>query len=216
MKQTVRIFVNEKGEWGNPHCIVMDFGRKMNDKSRQELATKMGMSETVFVNDNSGSVNIFSTIRECPFAGSALIGTAWLLDKLGKNNNKFLTTNNVEVPFWKEDEKIFIRMNKSVLPKWNYEQLNSAKLVDKLTVSEATNKKHTFVWAWINEENGLIRARTFATDWGIPEDPANGSGSMRLADFLKREITVIHGQGSIIHARLAKNNCLEVGGLVSF
>lgn len=210
----IRIFTNEKGEWGNPHCVVLDIGRKMNDESRQKLATKMGLSETVFVNDDKGSVNIFSPIRECPFAGSALVGTAWLLDKLGKNKNNFLITSDTKIPYWKEEDRLFIWMEKSVLPKWNYKQLDDVKLVEELTVKETTGMKHTFVWAWIDETKGLVRARTFATDWGIPEDPANGSGSMRLADFLKREIVVVHGKGSVIHARPSTNNCIEVGGLV--
>ena len=102
------------------------------------------------------------------------------------------------------------------MPNWNFEQLNNAELVEKLAVNETINKEHTFVWAWIDETKGLIRARTFANDWGIPEDEANGSGSMKLADTLKREITIIHGHGSVIHARPSKDNNAEVGGLVSF
>ena len=213
----VRIFVNETGEHGNPHCIIIDDDQKIDNKNRQIIATKMGLSETVFVNDStSGSVSIFSPIRECPFAGSALVGTAWLLNRLNKKPIKFLVTNNTQVPTWQEGDATYIRLEKSVLPSWNYEQLPSPPDVEKLTTVETIILEHTFLWAWMNQKKGLIRARTFAHDWGIPEDPANGSGSMKLADFLKREITVIHGPGSIIHARPTTDNSIEVGGLVSF
>lgn len=211
----VRIFVNEKGEYGNPHCIVVDIDKKLDNLARQELATRMKLSETVFINNlDSGDVSIFSPIRECPFAGSALVGTAWLLRKINKEQPKFLITKNTKVPTWTEEGATYIRMNSSCLPKWNYEQLSSPSDVEKITPVEAKAFEHTFVWAWIDQEKGLVRARTFASDWGIPEDPANGSGSMRLADTLKREITVIHGQGSVIHARPTDSGDIEVGGIV--
>jgi predicted PhzF superfamily epimerase YddE/YHI9 len=212
----IRIFVNEKGEYGNPHCVVIDNEKKLDDQSRQAFATKMGLSETVFVNDNaSGNVSIFSPIRQCPFAGSALVGTAWLLNKLNKKPLDFLLSNDVKVPTWQEGGATYIRMAKSILPNWNYEQLSTPAEVEKLTLADTKNKEHMFVWAWIDESAGLVRARTFAFDWGIPEDPANGSGSMRLADSVGKEITVIHGLGSIIHARPVEDGLIEVGGLVS-
>lgn len=77
-----------------------------------------------------------------------------------------------------------------------------------------SKEEHTFAWAWINEDKGLIRARTFAPDWGIPEDEANGSGSMQLASILERKIEVIHGKGSIIYAKPEKSHFADVGGRV--
>jgi predicted PhzF superfamily epimerase YddE/YHI9 len=76
-------------------------------------------------------------------------------------------------------------------------------------------KPHTVAWAWIDEAKGLVRARTFAQDWGIPEDEANGSGSMQLAVNLRRKLTLRHGKGSIIHAQPSREvGHAEVGGLV--
>ena len=84
-----------------------------------------------------------------------------------------------------------------------------------LTNKEVAIMEHTFVWAWVDEEKGIVRARTFASDWCIPEDEANGSGSMKLATMLNREITIIHGKGSVIYARPTNNHFAEVGGYVS-
>jgi predicted PhzF superfamily epimerase YddE/YHI9 len=60
----------------------------------------------------------------------------------------------------------------------------------------------------------MIRARTFAADWGIPEDEANGSGAMRLASTLGKTLEIHHGKGSVIYARRANERFAEVGGRV--
>jgi predicted PhzF superfamily epimerase YddE/YHI9 len=41
----------------------------------------------------------------------------------------------------------------------------------------------------------------FAPSQGKPEDEASGSASMVLAVAVGRDLTVVHGQGSVIHAR---------------
>lgn len=68
------------------------------------------------------------------------------------------------------------------------------------------------VWAWINKPKGLIRARTFAADWDIPEAQGNGSGSMLLASSVGRPIQIKHGKGSVIFAKPAPNNRADIGG----
>ena len=62
---------------------------------------------------------------------------------------------------------------------------------------------------------GLIRARTFAPDWGIPDDEANGSGAMKLAATLERSIEIIHGKGSVIYAKPWKADFADLGGRVT-
>lgn len=51
--------------------------------------------------------------------------------------------------------------------------------------------------------------------FGIPEDEANGSGSMRLAATLGRKLTIHHGIGSVIYARPSTPGFAEVGGMVA-
>jgi len=102
-----------------------------------------------------------------------------------------------------------------ILPPWNLDKLASASDVEVLTPEEMKNAKHVVVWAWIDEVAGIVRAHTFAADWDITEDEANGSGAMKLAMSLGREVTVYHGKGSIIHARPSKEaGKTEVGGFV--
>jgi len=71
------------------------------------------------------------------------------------------------------------------------------------------------MWAWIDKTKGLIRARTFASDWEIPEAQGNGSGSMVLAAKLKRDIEIKHGEGSVIFAKPAPDGCADIGGRVN-
>ena len=88
--------------------------------------------------------------------------------------------------------------------------------VEQLSPTETRKMKHTVVWAWIDEKRGIIRARTFAPDWGIPEDEANGSGAMKLAAKLDREIAVLHGKGSVIYVNPSKKDCVSLGGKVKY
>ena len=86
------------------------------------------------------------------------------------------------------------------------------ELVEQLPLADTATYKHTVVWAWQDQKSGIIRARTFAADWGIPEDQANGSGAMILAANFQRNLTIIHGEGSFIYAKPVDNNFAMVGG----
>lgn len=99
-------------------------------------------------------------------------------------------------------------------PPWWHERLASPEEIDSLKEPQAKVQDHVQLWAWIDEAAGLIRSRTFAPGWGIPEDEANGSGCMRLAAALGRELIECHGAGSIIHARPSSPGFAEVGGRV--
>jgi len=39
----------------------------------------------------------------------------------------------------------------------------------------------TQLWAWVNENDGVMRVRTFAGRAGLAEDESCGSGAMRMA-----------------------------------
>jgi predicted PhzF superfamily epimerase YddE/YHI9 len=70
------------------------------------------------------------------------------------------------------------------------------------------------VWAWIDEDKGLIKSRTFLPDWGTLEDQGNGSGAMQLAIMLGRKIEIHQGKGSVIYASPSSGNMAKVGGRV--
>lgn len=211
----VKVFVNNEGEYGNLHSIIFDESKKLNNKTRQHIAKKTGLSETVFINNKTtGDIDIFNPVETCPFAGSALLGTASFLNTINKTPLTHLISSGKKIVFWQKGKIIYIRMKKTLLPPWNYKQLENPTVVNNVTVESTYQLKHTVIWSWINKEKGIIRARTFASDWGIPEDEANGSGSMGLAAQLGQELKVHHGKGSIIYANSLSDEYAETGGKV--
>jgi len=119
-----------------------------------------------------------------------------------------------EITAWQEDELTWVRGPLAIMPPWNYKQLEDAEAVEQIKLEETKDWQHTMVWAWIDEVKGLIRVRTFAADWDIPEAQGNGSGSVVLADKLGRPIEILHGEGAVIFAKPALNDCVDIGGRV--
>ncbi|PJE62396.1 hypothetical protein COU88_05255 [Candidatus Roizmanbacteria bacterium CG10_big_fil_rev_8_21_14_0_10_39_6] len=115
-----------------------------------------------------------------------------------------------------ENGLTWVRGDLSILPPWNCEELATATLVDTISREQALAKEHTVVWSWMDKNESTVRARTFASDWGIPEDEANGSGSMKLAAHLGKNLIIYHGMGSIIYANPSAHGYTEVGGRVRF
>lgn len=212
--EVVRVFTNEKGQFGNPVGIVLDLEQGITPDKRQSLAFQSGFSEVVFVNDlESKSISIFSPQREIPFAGHAVVGTAYFLQEKYHEDIHELLGIEGKIKTWTEKGRVWVRGELSIAPPWNYEFFDSPKDVEKLTVDDMSSKEHVVAWSWIDKEKGFIRARTFAADWGIPEDQANGSGSMVLAANLKQELQIKHGEGSVIYAKPFSDNFADVGGL---
>ncbi len=210
---TLRVFVNQDNKFGNPVGVILDEGNGIDTKERQRIATQLGYSESVFINNlDAGNVSIFDPRDEISFAGHAMVGTAWFINKTRNPPLDCLTCAGGVIETWRENNKTWIRAGLSMMPAWQYEQLSDVTEVESIALQTALSKKHTFVWTWIDEHRGLIRARTFAPDWGIPEDEANGSGSMKLAATLGRSIEIMHGKGSIIYAKPWESDFADLGG----
>ncbi|MBU0975365.1 MAG: PhzF family phenazine biosynthesis protein [Patescibacteria group bacterium] len=211
----IKVFVNEEGKFGNLVGIVIDENSAINNKKRQEICTKSGLSEVVFIdNVKNSQVSIFSPTEEIPFAGHAVIGTGALLDKLNKKRTTSIRSMGNQIAVRHEGENIWVKAKVKTLPDWNFKQLNSVEEVVRIKPSEISKFKHCYVWSWIDKVEGTTRSRTFAPDWMIPEDEANGSGSMLLAHKLNRKLKVLHGKGSVIYANPVNPNTAELGGNV--
>lgn len=184
----VRVFTSKNGQHGSPAGIVIDEGSTVSSQKRQEIATQLGFSETVFVNKKSpAEVSIYGLQGEVNFAGAPLLGTAWLLSKLQGRSIDSITCNGKQIKVLDEDTLSWIIVDDlDGTPPWHHKQLKTYQEVENLTADEEPFKEHTYAWAWIDSglRIGRVRARTFAPDWGIPEEEANGSGSMQLADKL--------------------------------
>lgn len=207
---TLRVFCNKKGEFSNPVGIVEDLGKKINNQTRLHQAVTSGFSEIVFINDlESKDISIFSPIREIPFAGHAAVGVSYYLRHRLNLNFQEITSMGTTIQTWEENGLTWVRADIKTLPDWNFKELSTSHEVEKLTLDDTKSLKHSFVWAWIDKEKGIVRARTFAPDWKIPEDEANGSGSIKLANTLQRNLEIHHGRGSVVYASPD-----SVGGLV--
>lgn len=206
----LNVFTNEKGEFGNPVGIVVDTENKIDNKKRQQMAIDSGFSEIVFINNpETKDVSIFSPTRQIPFAGHALVGTSYYFNNVLNLPTTEIVSMGKIIKSWREDNSTFVEADLAILPSWNLEELNNPNEVEQMEIVVSASKEHTLVWSWIDKEKGIVRARTFASDWSIPEDEANGSGAMKLASLVNRNLIIHHGKGSVIHT--TPNS---VGGLV--
>ena len=207
-----RVFVNENGEFGNLVGIVVDEERKLDVAQRQGITVKTGFSECVFIDDlKDRLVSIYNPEHEVKFAGHALVRTAYYLKKLLGEPVGQIKCKAGLVNVRVEGDNTCISASLEGTPSWIHKEVRNVGEVEGVI---ADDTKHTMVWTWIDKERGIVRARTFAPDWGIPEDEANGSGSMQLASKLGKELEIHHGKGSVIYAKPLEGNMAEVGGRV--
>lgn len=210
-----RVFCNLEGKFGNPVGIILDEKNAINPHDRQKISTKLGFSESVFINNlATGNISIFNPKKEVNFAGHALVGTAYYINQITKKSITSLECKVDIILAWQEKDLTWIRASLKNTPPWLHEQLKDAPSVETLSLSQTASKKHTVVWAWLDQNKGIIRARTFAPDWGISEDEANGSGSMQLAATLGQKLEIHHGNGSVIYAKPTETGFADVGGRV--
>ena len=210
-----RVFIDAQGNFGDKASIVIDEGRHISDKKRQVIARELNTGETISINNgDNAEISVIHPQGEISFAGVGVLATAWFLIKLHGKTIEKLIGRDGDITIRKEGNITWVCASIKKLPHWNIRQLDNATDVEHIKLEETSHMKHTVVWAWIDETKGLIRARTFARDWDIPEAEGNGSGAMLLAHILQRNIEIIHGEGSHIFAKHAINNFAEIGGRV--
>lgn len=210
-----KVFTNEKGLYGNKVAIIPDEKSKINTTERRRLCRKLKLSEAVFINNlKNNNISIFSPTGEIPFAGHAVLGTAFYLDEIKKAETKIINCLGNKIVIYHNNSLIWAKADFKILPHWIFRKCKSKFKVEKIRLTQTKTYKHCFVWAWEDYQKKIIRARTFAPDWLIPEDEANGSGSLVLASKLKRNIKIIHGKGSVIFANYLNNKAGKIGGRV--
>jgi predicted PhzF superfamily epimerase YddE/YHI9 len=209
--QVLRVFVNEDSEWGNPLGVFLD-GGLVPETERQRVAAELGFSETVFVDDRaSGRLRIYTPAVELPFAGHPLVGAAWLLTRDGTPPEN-LRPPAGEVVVRQGDGATFVAAQAAWVPPFEYRQLGTPAEVRASPASEQNT--NAYVWSWIDEAAGTIRARSFVPEAGITEDEATGSAALGLCAQLGRPITVHQGHGSVLLCRPLRDGRVEVGGAV--
>ena len=112
-----------------------------------------------------------------------------------------------------EESATFISADPAWAPGFQPLQLSDPAAVRDLD-GPPTGADETYAWAWIDEDAGTIRARSFAPGAGIAEDEATGSAALALCAQLGRAVTINQGQGSLLNARPLGDGRAEVGGQV--
>jgi len=211
----LKVFVDKDNKYGNPVKIIIDEQNKIGDDERLKICRASGFSEVVFINNiKQNQISIFSPTREIPFAGHAVLGTVYFLNNITNSNIGYIECMNHKIDISYDNDKIWVKAKLETMPNWNFKEYDSIELIEELNVDNTKGFKHCFAWTWIDKEKSIVRARTFAPDWLIPEDEANGSGSMLLASKLNKELEIHHGKGSIIYARPVNLDSAEVSGVV--
>jgi predicted PhzF superfamily epimerase YddE/YHI9 len=208
----LRVFCGEDGSGGNPLAVFLR-GAEVSADRRQAIAADLGLSETVFVDDSArGEMRIFTPAAELGFAGHPTVGTAWLLAR-EREPVEALRPPAGELAVRYEPGCAYVTARPEWAPPFEYEQLGSVEDVDALD-DPPTGRDLIYAWAWVDEDAGLIRARSFPVRYGIPEDEATGAAAVKLCARLGRAIDIRQGRGSRILARPAADGRVELGGRV--
>jgi predicted PhzF superfamily epimerase YddE/YHI9 len=208
----LRVFCGEGGTGGNPLGVFLD-GGEVAQRARQEIAAELGFAETVFVDGaGEGRVRIFTPFEELDFAGHPMVGMAWLLAREREPVER-LRPPAGEVPVRYEGPLTFIAGRPEWGPAWEFVRVDTPQEVDRLQ-GPPDERALVGVWAWLDEDRGVIRERVFARELGIVEDEATGSAAVRLGARLGRPLDIRQGAGSRILARPLDDGMVEVGGRV--
>lgn len=219
------------GSGGNPLAVV-EFGAVPSDRW-QDTATAIGYSETVFLEPGElPVVHIYTPARRIPFAGHPLVGTAHLVgdvdrirydtgfalvDHRGGESYVTVLSEGAVTPRRPPVFGVAAATVEMPLP-YLVVEAPDVDTVASFEASDAEGFGDLYVWAW--EEPGVtIRARFFATDLGVPEDPATGSAAVALARTLgdSGSLTVHQGaeMGAPSRIRLAwEGPRVRIGGEV--
>lgn len=210
----LRVFLGRGGGGGNPLGVFVD-GSSIPKKRRQSVAGDLGFSETVFVDDAAtGRIAIFTPGTELPFAGHPVVGTSWLLDRLGKPVDA-LRPPAGEVRTWRDGELTWIRARPEWAPPFRLVEYTTAGEIDAL-VPPRMGDPGFYGWAWLDPSSGEIRARSFPTEYGIAEDEATGAAAVLMGARMGRPLTIRQGRGSELFVRPGPDRTVEVGGRCGF
>src|SRR5689334_9727446 len=117
--KVLKVFVNEKGLYGNPVGIIVDVLGEISNAGRQKIASKSGFSEVVFVNNLAKrNISIYTPQREIPFAGHAAVGAAYFFSAELQIPITELSGINGKIETWDENGQSWVRYNTSLLPHW--------------------------------------------------------------------------------------------------
>lgn len=111
-----------EGKGGNPAGIVYDWQSQLGEKEMQEIAQRMGLSETAFVRtgslDADFDLRFFTPTDEVPLCGHATIASFWLMslqERLSKVNLLQKTSAGIlNISINQTPDKTYVWMTQSI------------------------------------------------------------------------------------------------------
>ena len=197
----LRVFLGPDGGGGNPLGVFLD-GRSIQPDRRQSVAHELGFSETVFVDEVTGTsarIAIYTPGTELPFAGHPTVGTSWLLAQVGAPVAT-LRVHAGDVVTWQEGNLTWIRARAAWVHHLEIRQHATSAEVEALRPGDPGDPG-LYAWAWEDEAAGRLRSRYFPTDLGIIEDEATGAAAVVMGDRIGRSLTIRQGIGSELLVR---------------
>lgn len=212
----LRVFTDPEGNFGNPLAVVD--ATTVQPRDRQQLATQLGYSETIFVNipatdSTTARARIYTPLVELPFAGHPTVGLAWWLRRNGTPVRTLQVPAGI-VPIGYDGDRTAISARSEWAPEFAIHELDS--LDDLTAASPAAFPRDTnnYLWTWTDRDSGALRARMFVPGLGVPEDEATGSAAVRMTDYLSRDLTITQGRGSVIQTTWSADGWVRIAGRV--
>ena len=201
--QILRVFTRD-GLGGNHLGVVTDLDG-LTAEAMQAIAFDNGFSETIFC-DLSGEVptaRIFTPGAELPFAGHPLVGLGWLLNNTVPDGVDRIRYQVGEVQVSSQDGVTWVQasgdhpveaidppllggevaVSVSMPIPYLVIRFSSPRQVADL-VPPPISFGEVYVWAW-EDPGQVVKARFFAGEVGVAEDPATGSAAVALAAHLR-------------------------------
>lgn len=212
----LRVFTDPEGNFGNPLAVVD--ATTVQPRDRQQLATQLGYSETIFVDipatdSTTARARIYTPLVELPFAGHPTVGLAWWLRRNGTPVRTLQVPAGI-VPIGYDGDRTAISARSEWAPEFAIHELDS--LDDLTAASPAAFPRDTnnYLWTWTDRDSGALRARMFVPGLGVPEDEATGSAAVRMTDYLSRDLTITQGRGSVIQTTWSADGWVRIAGRV--
>ena len=212
----LRVFTDAAGNFGNPLGVV-DAGT-VDVEWHQRIAAQLGYSETTFVDlpkagSTTASARIYTPLVELPFAGHPTVGASWWLRARGTPIRTLqVPAGIVQVSY--DNDVTVISARSEWAPEFAIHDLESIDDLAAADPADFSDDVSHYLWAWIDESAGSLRARVFCENLGVSEDEATGSAAVRITDYLSRDLTITQGTGSVIQTTWSPQGWVRVAGRV--
>ncbi|WP_069167123.1 PhzF family phenazine biosynthesis protein [Nocardia altamirensis] len=209
----VRVFTDAAGRFGNELGIAR--AADVAESAQQALATELGYSETVFVEDAVDGVarmRIYTPAVELPFAGHPSVGAAWWF-ATNKAPIRALEVPAGSVAVEYAGDLTWITARAAWTPDFTFHELSDVQELARLQPGDFAGGPH-YLWAWTDKDGGALRSRMFAPTLGIAEDEATGAAAVAITALLQRNLTITQGEGSQLFTAWQSDGWIKLGGRV--